>query len=376
MESLNRRSFVRKAALGAAGAAAACSPQAQPSTGGEESAAASGPEVNWRMATSFTPNLDLLHGAAVRLSERCAQLTGGKFNIRVYAAGELVPALQVMDAVQQGTVQCGYTGGYYYIGKNPALAFESTVPFGLTARQQIAWWFHGGGRELVSEVYQDFGIVPYMCGNTGAQMGGWYREPIGSLADLQGLRFRIPGMGGQIMSRLGVTVQVLGAGDIYPALERGAIDATEWVGPYDDEKLGFYEIAPNYYYPGWWEPGLAATLQVSQRALDELPESYRMILETVSREMVMDQLSRYDAENPKALARLINDHGVTLHKYSNDIMEAAWRESNAYLEEQAADDASFRAVYDSWKAFRESSFRWFGGNELGYAEFAYPKLSG
>lgn len=375
MERLNRREFVKKAAVGAAGVTVACGPA--PETASDSGAVAvSGPEVSWRIATSFTPNLDLLHGACVRLAERVSALTGGRFSIRVYAGGEIVPPLQVMDAVQQGTVQAGYTGGYYYIGKNPALAFESTVPFGLTSRQQTAWWFHGGGRELVSEVYADFGIVPLMAGNTGAQMGGWYRHPIGSLADLQGLRFRIPGIGGQIMSRLGVTVQVLGGGDIYPALERGAIDATEWVGPYDDEKLGFYEIAPHYYYPGWWEPGLAATLQVGRRAWDELPESYQQLLEVASREMLVDQLARYDAENPKALNRLVGEHGVTLHRYSDDIMEAAWRESNAYLEEQAAADASFRRVYDSWKVFRTDEFRFFAGNELAYASFAFPKLSG
>ena len=373
MERLDRRSFVKKASVGAVGAAVVgCGPEsAAPGTG----PVASDPEVNWRMATSFTPNLDLLHGAAVRFAERAAALSGGRFKIRVYAAGELVPGLQVMDAVQQGTVQAGYTGGYYYIGKNPALAFESTLPFGLTARQQIAWWYHGGGRELVTDVYADFGIVPFMCGNTGAQMGGWYREPVETAADLKGLRFRIPGIGGEIMSRLGATVQVLAAGDIYPALERGAIDATEWVGPYDDEKLGFYAIAPYYYYPGWWEPGLAATLQVSRRAWDELPARYREIVETVSAEMVMDQLSRYDAENPKALSRLVNDHGVQLRKYSTDIMEAAWQEAGAYMEEQAAADPGFRLVYDSWKVFRSEAFRFFAGNELAYASFAFPRLS-
>jgi len=377
MERLDRRSFVKKATVGAAGAAVlGCTTESGAPGAAAEGQFASGPEVNWRMATSFTPNLDLLHGAAVRFSERAAALSGGRFNIRVYASGEIVPGLQVMDAVQQGTVQAGYTGGYYYIGKNPALAFESTLPFGLTARQQIAWWHHGGGRELVTDVYADFGIVPFMCGNTGAQMGGWFREPVDTVADLQGLRFRIPGIGGEIMSRLGATVQVLAAGDIYPALERGAIDATEWVGPYDDEKLGFYAIAPYYYYPGWWEPGLAATLQVNRRAWEELPAAYQQIVETVSGEMVMDQLARYDTENPKALSRLVNDHGVELRRYSNDIMEAAWQESNAYMEEQAAADAGFRRMYDSWKVFRREEFAFFAGNELAYASFAFPRLSG
>ncbi len=337
-------------------------------------AAVQGPEVSWRLATSFPPSLDILHGAAERLATRVQALTGGRFRIRVYAANELVPALQVMDAVQQGTVQAGLTGGYYYIGKSPALAFDSTVPFGFTARQQTAWLHYGGGLELLTDVYADFGIVPLPCGNTGAQMGGWFRRPVNSLADLQGLRMRIPGIGGEIMSRLGTSVQVLGGPEIYPALERGAIDATEWVGPYDDEKLGFYQIAPNYYLPGWWEPGLSATLQISKAAWDEIPAAYQELLNTACRESNEDMLARYDAENPLALLRLVNDHGVQLRAFSDEILQAAWRESNAYLEEQAASDATFKRVYDSWKAFRERVFPYFAGNEQHYARFAFAQI--
>ena len=378
MDSIKRRDFIRTAAGGAAaaagaGALTACGegPAGGPVTA---EAAVQGPEVSWRMATSFPPSLDILHGTAERLAERIEVLTGGRFQIRVYAAGEIVPALQVMDAVQQGTVQAGYTGGYYYIGKNPALAFDSTVPFGLNARQQEAWLWYGGGNELLREVYADFGIVQFPAGNTGAQMGGWFREPVGSLADLQGLRMRIPGIGGEIMTRLGVSVQVLGGPDIYPALERGAIDATEWVGPYDDLKLGFYQIAPNYYLPGWWEPGLNATLQVSRAAYDELPESYQELLASVCREMCFDMLGRYDVENPRALSTLVNEHGVQLRVFPEEVLEAAWDESNAYLEEQAAADAAFRRVYDSWRDFRERAFPYFAGNELHYARFAFDKI--
>ena len=286
MSDVKRRNFIKTAALGATGASlmGACTTD-DSASGDTARSTASGPAVNWRLATSFPPSLDILHGGAVLLAERVRALTRGQFDIRVFAAGEIVPALQVMDGVQSGTLHAGYTGDYYYIGKSPALAFGSSVPFGLTARQQNAWLQFGGGQELMREVYSDFGIISFVCGNTGAQFGGWFREPVNGLADLRGLRMRIPGLGGEIMTRLGVTVQVLGAPDIYPALERGAIDATEWVGPYDDEKLGFYEIAKNYYAPGWWEPGLAASLQVSLEAWNALPENYQEILQSACREV-------------------------------------------------------------------------------------------
>jgi TRAP-type mannitol/chloroaromatic compound transport system substrate-binding protein len=295
--------------------------------------------------------------------------------MRVYAAGEIVPPLQIMDAVQQGTIQAGYTAGYYYIGKSPALAFDSTVPFGLNARQQISWLYHGGGMDLLREVYSDFGIVQFPCGNTGAQMGGWFRRPVSTLSDLQGLRMRIPGIGGEIMSRLGSTVQVLGGPDIYPALERGAIDATEWVGPYDDEKLGFYQIAPNYYMPGWWEPGPTLTFQVNRAAYDELPVAYQEMLAEVCKEVNLDTLARYDAENPKALQTLIQQHGVQVRSFPRDVIEAAWRETNAYFDAQAAANAEFARVYDSFKAFRDLSFPFFAGNEQEYAAAAFARIA-
>jgi TRAP-type mannitol/chloroaromatic compound transport system substrate-binding protein len=205
-------------------------------------------------------------------------------------------------------------------------------------------------------------------------MGGWFRSPVSALSELGGLRMRIPGIGGEIMARLGVTVQVLGGGDIYPALERGAIDATEWVGPYDDEKLGFYQIAKNYYYPGWWEPGLTGSLLVSRNAFDELPPTYQEALKSACAEVISESLAAYDAANPLALRRLVQDHGVTLQQYSPEILEGAWREANAYLEEQAADDASFRRVYDNWREFRAQAFPYFAGNELAYANFAFPRI--
>ena len=372
--TIKRRDFLKKAGTGAAGAVAlgACGGGGPMAGGGDGTV--EGPQVSWRLATSFPPSLDILHGAGVRIAERVSELTGGNFAIRVYAAGEIVPALQVMDAVMQGTVQCGVSPGYYYQGKNPALAFDTAIPFGLSTRQQYAWLHHAGGLELLNNIYSDFGIVMFPANSTGGQMGGWFRQPVNSLRELNGLRFRIPGIGGEIMSRLGVTVQVLGASEIYPALERGAIDATEWVGPYDDEKLGLHQIAKNYYYPGWWEGGVSMGLLVSQRHFDELPEYYQHILSAVCAETFINRLSTYDAVNPFALQRLVRDHGVTLRQFPQDIMDAAWRESNNYLEEQAAASPSFKEVWDSYKAFRDISFPYAAGNQLSYEQATFTRV--
>lgn len=373
--SMKRRDFLTKATVGAVGAGALGACGGGGSSGPVEgSGATTGPEINWRLATSFPRSLDIIHGAGQQIADRVSDLTGGQFTMRVYAAGEIVPGLQVMDAVQQGTVQCGVSPGYYYIGKNPALAFDSSVPFGLSTRQQFSWLYHGGGQDLLNAAYADFGIITFPAMSTGGQMGGWFREPVNTRQDLNGLRMRIPGIGGEIMARLGVTVQVLAGGDIYPALERGAIDATEWVGPYDDEKLGFHQIAKNYYYPGWWEPGVSMPLMVRLQDWNELPTSYQAAVRAACAETIASRLALYDAENPLALRRLVDEHGVTLRQYSDDIMEAAWTESNEYLEEMAASNESFDSVYQSWKEFRARSFPYFAGNEMAYANFAFRKL--
>ena len=235
--------------------------------------AASLPAIRWRMASSFPRSLDTIFGVSETLAKRVAALTGGQFQIRVFAGGELVPGLQVLDAVGNGTAECGHSAGYYYVGKNMALAFDCAVPFGLTARQQNAWMYAGGGLEALRTLYAKYNVVQFPGGNTGTQMGGWFRKPIKSLADLKGLKMRIPGIGGQIMAKLGAVPQTLPGSDIYPALERGAIDAAEWVGPYDDEKLGFHKIAKHYYYPGWWEGGPQLSFYVNQASWKALPEA-------------------------------------------------------------------------------------------------------
>lgn len=340
------------------------------STTASSSGSSSRPAVEWRLASSFPAKLDTIYGAAEVLSERVAAMTEGAFQIRVYQAGELVPALEVLDAVQASSCEVGQTGGYYYTGKQPALAFDTCLPFGFTPRQQNAWLHEAGGLELMHELYGDFGIISFPCGNTGAQMGGWFREPIGSLEDMQGLRMRIPGLGGKVMDALGVSVQQLAGGDIYPALERGAIDATEWVGPYDDEKLGFFEVAKNYYYPGWWEPGPSLSFLVNRTAWDALPTDYQEIFTAASQEAASAMQTRYDAKNPPALQRLLAK-GVTLRPFSEDILVGARDATQQLLEEQAAEDATYARIYEHWCSFRDASVSYFGTSELAYAKFAW-----
>jgi TRAP-type mannitol/chloroaromatic compound transport system substrate-binding protein len=340
--------------------------------GGDAPAVISSERVRWRVASTFPRTLDALYGSAERLGEKLAELTDGRFEIRAYPAGELVPALQVMDAAQQGTVQVGHTAGYYYTGKHPALAFDTAVPFGLTSRQQDAWLYQGGGLDLMHEIYADFGIITFPAGNTGAQMGGWFKREVNTVADLNGITMRIPGLGGQVMDRLGVTVQQLAGGDIYPALERGAIDATEWVGPYDDEKLGFQNAASFYYYPGWWEPGPSMSFMVSRRAWDSLPTAYQEAFRVAAAWAALHTQTIYDAQNPAALERLIAG-GVQLRRYSPEIMRAARTATVDMLEQSAAAEASYRKVYDQWLAFKEDSFRWFETAEQAYSTFAFPE---
>ncbi|HEY8240816.1 MAG TPA: TRAP transporter substrate-binding protein [Kiritimatiellia bacterium] len=367
---MKRREFLKKsvpAAL-AGGVLAGCAKEQ--AAGGP--AADAQPSVDWRMVSSYPRNLDTLFGATEFFAKRVEELTGGKFRIRSYPAGELVPALQVMDAVQQGTVQAGHTASYYYTGKNPVLAFDTCVPFGLTSRQQNAWMFHGGGLALIREAYAAFNIINFPGGSTGAQMGGWFRSEITSLESLKGLKMRIPGLGGEVMSRLGVTVQTLPGSEIYLALERGAIDATEWVGPYDDEKLGLHKICKNYYYPGWWEPGPVISFIVNLDAWNKLPAVYQRAVETASAETSQWMTADYDFRNPAALRRLV-EGGVKLAKFPDDMMAAAEKIAFEIMEELASKDAGYAKVYENWKKFRADSYVWFGTCELAYEQFAFPR---
>ena len=374
---MKRREFLGQAlaggaAVAAVGAAASgCEgPKPRPREPGAGPALV-GKRVRWRMASSFPRSLDTIYGGAEVLAERVSAMTGGAFEIRVYPAGELVPALQVLDAVQQGTIQCGQSASYYYIGKNPALAFDTCVPFGMTARQQAAWLLEGGGAEVLAPLFADFNVLSFPAGNTGVQMGGWFKREIGGLEDLKGLKMRIPGMGGKVMGALGVSVQVIAGGEIYAALERGAIDATEGGGPYDDEKLGFYKAAQFYYYPGWWEPGPSLSFYVNRDLWKQLPTEYQEIFRTAASEASAIMQARYDAQNPPALKRLLSN-GVQMRPFADDILVGAKDAAFQIYNSLSAQDETYKRVFEHWDAFRRDSFRWFSSAELAYARSAWP----
>ena len=364
---MKRREIIKKSAIATATATiASCSRGSNTAAVGK-----SLPTVRWRMATSWPQSLIIYTGPET-IAKRIKEMTDGRFIITPSQAGELTGATEVLDAVQTGSVQCGHTASYFYIGKNPALAFATSVPFGLTAQQQNAWLYHGEGQKTMQEIYDDFNIIYFPAGNSGTQMGGWFKRQINSVADLKGLKMRIPGLGGKVMSRLGVNVQVLPGGEIYLALERGAIDAAEWIGPYDDEKLGLNKAAQFYYYPGWWEPGSTLDVLVNRGAWEKLPEEYKQIFKTAAYEANMDMLAKYEALNGEALTKLTNS-GTKLVAYSNDILTAAQKASIEELEESASKDATFKKVYEQWKGFRDKLYNWNRVNELSFADFVTKK---
>ena len=364
---MKRRDFLKATLPAAALAASGC--VAKPVGSSDTSR----PVVKWRMASSYPPSLDTIYGAAKLFVKRISDLTDGLFEIRLFAPGELMPALQVLDGVQKGAVECGHTAGYYYNGKNPVLSFETSVPFGLTARQQFAWLYHGGGLELLRKAYADFGVVNFPGGSTGAQMGGWFRREVNTLDDLRGLKMRIPGLGGEVMSKLGVTVQNIPGSDLYMALELGAIDATEWVGPHDDEKLGFHKVCKNYYYPGWWEPGPTLTYLVGREAYDKLPAAYKSAIEIAAMESTLWMTALYDKLNPEAAARL-RAEGIAFRRFPDAMMTEAEKIAFEIMEGHASNNALYREVFENWKTFRTASNRWFGTAELAYEEFAFKRV--
>jgi TRAP-type mannitol/chloroaromatic compound transport system substrate-binding protein len=362
---MKRRQFLTNASISAVTSATLVSCQSQDNS---SVTANNLPEVKWRMVTSWPKSLDTIFGGAQTVCDRLKEMTGGKFQITPYAAGEIVPGLEVLDTVQNGTVECGHTASYYYIGKNPALAFATSVPFGLTAQQQNAWLYHGGGLEAIQKIYSDFNIINFPAGNTGAQMGGWFKKEVKSLQDLKGLKMRIPGLGGEVMGKLGVNVQVIPGGEVFLALDRGAIDAAEWVGPYDDEKLGLHKAAPFYYYPGWWEPGPTLDVLVNKSAWEKLPTEYQNMFMSAAKEANLNMLSQYNYLNQKSLTNLLSG-GTKLVAYPEDIITEAKKISLDIYETNASKDSSFNEVYQPWKSFKDSIIKWNSINELSYADF-------
>jgi TRAP-type mannitol/chloroaromatic compound transport system substrate-binding protein len=356
------------------GVVSSCNNSSPTAAGGSASSDSALPTIEWQMATSWPVSLDTLFGGAKLFADRVAAMTGGKFKITARAAGELAPGLEVLNVVSQGAVPCGHTASYYYVGKSPVMGFGSSLPFGFNAQQQNAWLYEGGGLKKLQEVYASkFNLIQFPAGNTGAQMGGWFRKEISQLSDLQGLKMRIPGLGGQVMGKLGVTVQTLPGGEIFQALQTGAIDAAEWVGPYDDEKLGLNKVAQFYYYPGWWEPGTTLEVQINLNEWKKLPPEYQAAIETAAHEANMITLSRYESQNNEALQRLIQS-GVQLRRYSDEIMTAAEQASLGLYDEFAAKDADFKSVFDEWKQFRNRVYAWNKLNEGSFEQFTYAQL--
>jgi TRAP-type mannitol/chloroaromatic compound transport system substrate-binding protein len=371
---VKRKQFLQTtiAGVGAGTALTACRARGK---GQQSTAKGNLPSLEWQMATSWPISLDTIYGGAKTFSDRVAALTDGKFKIVPRAAGELAPPLEVLSVVSQGAVPCGHSAGYYYIGKTPATAFGTSLPFGLNAQQQNAWLYEGGGLKLLQALYaKKFGVIQFPCGNTGVQMGGWFRKEIATANDLKGLKIRIPGLGGQVMSKLGATVQTLPGGEIFQALQTGAIDAAEWVGPYDDEKLGLQRVAEYYYYPGWWEPGPTLELQINLRAWQQLPAAYQEAIKSAAAEANANMLAKYDTLNNQALERLVKS-GVKLRAYSEDILAAAERASFELYAEFAAKDADFKQIFEVWKPFRDRMYAWHNINEGGFVRHSYAKLA-
>ena len=355
---MKRRQFVQAAGLGIAAAAIAKPASAQ-----------SAPEIKWRLTSSFPKSLDTIYGAAETFSKAVAEATDGKFQIQVFAGGEIVPGLQAADAVTNGTVEMCHTAPYYYIGKDPTFAFATSVPFGLNSRQQNAWFYHGGGMDTMNEFFKGFNIHSMPGGNTGTQMGGWFRKEIKTPADFNGLKMRIGGLAGKVIAKLGAVPQQIAGGDIYPALEKGTIDAAEWVGPYDDEKLGFNKVAPFYYYPGWWEGGAALHFFTNTAKWAELPKNYQAILTSAAAHANVDMQAKYDARNPAAIKRLVQDGGAQLRPFSPEIMEACYKAATDLYAEIAGTNATFKKVHDAYMAFRNEEYLWFQIGEYTYDSF-------
>ena len=329
------------------------------------------PELEWEMPTSWPANLDTIYGGAVVFAETVGALTGNRFRITPRPGGELVPPLEVLQNVQSGAYPIGHTASYYYTGLAELTAFGTSLPFGLNARQQNAWLYEGGGLELLQGMYADrFDAIQFPAGNTGCQMGGWFNTEISTVGDLSGLKMRIPGLGGRIMDRLGVSVQQIPGGEIYQALQTGAIDAAEWVGPYDDVNLGFPEVAQYYYYPGWWEPGPTLEVQISKSEYDGLPELYQQVIQAAAFKANVIMTARYDKLNPESFAEIEANDAITVLPYPDDVLAAALEQSLALYDELAAADADFKTLLDSWNAYREASARWFGIAEASIINFA------
>jgi len=364
---MKRREFIKKLGAGSVAAGAVLAGCRQRDTGSGAVSRGSAKRYNWKMVTTWPPNFPIFQDGVKRFAEDIRRMSAGRLNIHTFAGGELVPAMQSFEAVSQGTVEMGHGAAYYWAGKIPAAQFFTAVPFGLNAQGMNAWFYGGGGLDLWREVYAPHNLVPFPMGNTGVQMGGWFRKPINTLADLKGLKMRIPGLGGKVIAKAGVNPVLLAGGEIYTALERGTIDATEWVGPYHDERLGLYRAAKYYYYPGWHEPGPTLEMIVNKQAWETLPRDLQMLVETAAMASNLWMLSEFEARNIDALKSLKEEHKVQVLEFPTEVLAALRTYTRETLQEEAAKDATFERVYERYQAFMNSHDAWTEISEIAYA---------
>ncbi|NOQ93624.1 MAG: ABC transporter substrate-binding protein [Methylophaga sp.] len=336
------------------------------STSNTQAAIDTNKTYNWKMVTTWPPGFPVLQEGAERFSDNIKAMSNGRLTIKVYAGGELIPALQTFDAVSQGTVEMGHGSAYYWAGKVPEAQFFSTVPFGMTARGMNAWLYDGGGLELWREVYKPFHVIPFPLGNTGVQMGGWFNKEINSLDDLKGLKMRIPGLGGKVFAKAGGNPVLLAGSEVYTALERNTIDATEWIGPFHDQRLGLYRAAEHYYYPGWHEPGTVLELTVNQRAWDSLPADLQAIVSNAATAENLRMFSEMEHKNLSALQELKDRPNVQIHRFPDDVLATLKKLTDETLMETAANDAKFEKVYNAYQAFRKKNDAWSDISENAY----------
>jgi TRAP-type mannitol/chloroaromatic compound transport system substrate-binding protein len=324
--------------------------------------------IRWRLASSFPKSLDTIFGAADVFTKKISEMSGGKFQISVHAGGELMPPFGVVDGVQNGTVEMAHTAGYYFVGKDETFAIGCAIPFGLNSRQMSAWMYEGNGLKLMREFYAKYNIISFPGGNTGAQMGGWFRKPIKSIDDMKGLKMRIGGFAGKVIERLGSVPQNIPGGEIYQALEKGTIDAAEWVGPYDDQKLGFHKVAPYYHFPGWWEGGPQLDFYINQKAYDSLSAEYKAMVEAAASHAHTEMQARYDARNPLALKQLVAAK-TQLVQFPKAVMDASFKASMDIYGELNEKNPNWRKVYADYAKFRGDQNLWFRFTEATFDRY-------
>lgn len=322
----------------------------------------------WKMVTAWPPGFPVLQEGAERFAANLEAMSNGRLKVKVFAGGELIPALQTFDAVSQGTVEMGHGSAYYWAGKVPEAQFFSTVPFGMTPRGMNAWLYHGGGLDLWREVYEPYNIVPFPLGNTGIQMGGWFNKEINSVADLQGLKMRIPGLGGKVLAKAGGNPILLAGSEVYTALERNTIDATEWISPYHDQRLGLHRAAKNYYYPGWQEPGAVLELSINKRAWNLLPPNLQAIIENAARAENLLMASEMEQKNVVALAELRQLDDINIVPFPADVLKTLKQITEQTLTDEAAQNPNFKRVYGAYKNFREQDEDWATISEKAYLD--------